>query len=410
MRSNQAGQPAEWPRGWPIVFAASAGYGMSGGLFSLTAGLFINPIRYEFGWTMSQVAIAPYVHLLIALMMPMGGVIINKVGPRPVAIFGVLLFAAGYLALATLPLSLVLLYSIVGCLGLMGPSVNAGPYLRVVATWFRRHVGMAFGITTAGTAFAGIFLLPVVAAVITRSGWRGGYFALATLLLCVALPILLLLLREQHHGRAQPSERVPVGGSSLCQTLTSGRFWLFVSAIGFAAIPVGVYITHLQPILQNAGFSVATGAAYGSLFALAIGVGRIGGGMLVDRFWSFGIAAGAIGLGAVGCLIFTAVTPTTPIWLTAVAIILVGLAYGGEIDFGAYFTLELFGFESFDRIFGCVALVMGVSIAIGGIFGSALFDIANSYRAIGPLTALCFAMSSLGFLLLGLITRAKTTK
>ncbi|WP_340268316.1 MFS transporter [Sphingobium mellinum] len=402
--SDQVPQ-SEWRRGWPVVFAASAGYGLSGGLFSITAGLFINPMRQEFGWTMSQVAIAPYVHLLIALMMPVGGIVINKVGPRPVALFGILLFATGYIALATLPLSLLLLYAIVGCLGIFGPSGNAGPYARVVATWFQRHVGMALGVTTAGTSFAGLFVLPIVAAAIARWGWRGGYLTLAALLTCFALPILLLLLRERKQTEASQPTAPPARSTSLVEALANPHFWLLLLAIGLAAIPVGVYLTHLQPILQNAGFSLETGAAFGSLFAFAVGVGRIGGGMLVDRFWSFGVAAAAVGLGALGCLIVTAVTPATTFALTALAIVLIGLAYGGEIDFGAYFTLKLFGIGSFDRIFGWVALIMGAAIAAGGIIGSTLFDMMNSYRFLGPITALCFALSSGAFLILGMVMR-----
>lgn len=81
---------------------------------------------------------------------------------------------------------------------------------------------------------------------------------------------------------------------------------------------------------------------------------------------------------------------------------MIGLAYGGEIDFAAYFTLKLFGLGGFDRIFGWVALIMGAAIATGGIIGSTLFDMMNSYSSIGPITALCFALSCGAFLLLGL--------
>lgn len=197
MRSNQDRHPAEWSRGWPILFAASAGYGMSGGLFSLTAGLFINPMRNEFGWTMSQVAIAPYVHLLIALMMPLGGMVINRVGPRPVAIFGVLLFTAGYIALAILPLSLVLLYAIVGCMGLMGQSVNAG----LISGSLRPGFGAMLA-------------------------WRSA--SPPPVHLCRHISVAAGHCCHHPLGMAQRLECNPAGGSSLRPALASGRFLLFV--------------------------------------------------------------------------------------------------------------------------------------------------------------------------------------
>jgi MFS family permease len=398
-----------------VVLAAAVGFGCSHGIFSMSAGLFIGPMRKEFGWSMSAVAFLPFVTLLVALMQPVGGVLIDRFGPRRVAIFGIFLFASAYVALALLPLSLPLLYLIAACLGALGPTGSAGPYVRGVASWFRFNTGSAFGVTMSGTSLVGVVLLPVVGLAIDRFGWRGGYLILAAIMMGFTLPLVLWLFRENpaaasvpHNPTApQPSEEEAgrSAGQTFRETLADTRFWLLILALGLAALPMGAYLTHLQPLLRSQQFSLPVAAGYGSLFALAIGIGRIGGGILIDRLWDYAVASVFIAVAAFGCFAITSLRPQDSAWMVAAAVFAIGVSYGAEVDFGAYFALKLFGLRDFPKIFGCVALILGTGVALGGMISSAMVDWTGGYGPLGPVTGVFFLLSAAAMLFMGLRDR-----
>ncbi|MGE0776361.1 MAG: hypothetical protein AB7L36_15175, partial [Sphingomonadaceae bacterium] len=79
-----------------------------------------------------------------------------------------------------------------------------------------------------------------------------------------------------------------------------------------------------------------------------------------------------------------------------------GLAYGSELDFAAYFVLRVFGLASFSKVFGCIALVLGCGLALGGLMGSRLFDWTGSYALVGAVGGGCFLLSAFAMLAIGI--------
>jgi MFS family permease len=403
---------SEWRRGWPVIVAATTGFGSSLALFTISSGLFIAPMRAEFSWTMSEAAFVPIVTLLIALMMPLCGVVIDKVGARRVALFGVLLFAAAYVALAVLPLSLGMLYAIVGCVGLLGAAGNSGPYIRIAASWFRRNAGSAFGVTLSGISVGGVIIMPLAALAMERYGWRAGYLTLAAIMLIFALPLMLWLLREAPPAAEPKAGQAsdPLSGQTLRATLADARFWILMLSLGLSALPMGAFLTHLQPLLRSQHFTLPAAAGYGSLFALAIGFGRVGGGVLIDRLWDYGVATGLLVLGAIGSYFIPTLGPKDPNWAMAGAVVALGLSYGAEVNFGAYFTLKLFGLRDFSKIFGIKALVVGGGVALGGMLSSALFDMTGGYKAFSVAGAALFLLSAATLLLIAAQTASRAAR
>jgi OFA family oxalate/formate antiporter-like MFS transporter len=175
--------------------------------------------------------------------------------------------------------------------------------------------------------------------------------------------------------------------------------------LGLAALPMGAYLTHLQPLLRNKGFSLPVATGYSSLFALAMGIGRIGGGILVDRLWSYGVASLLIAVAAFGSFAITSLRPEDSAWMVAAAVFAIGLSYGAEVDFAAYFTLQLFGLRDFPKTYGCIALVLGVGVGLGGMMSSAMFDWSGGYGPLGPVTGIFFLFSAGAMLFMGLRDR-----
>ena len=158
--------------GWVIVAVVFVSMGI--GVNARTAfSLLFPPILDEFRWDRAVTAGAfSFGFLVSAIMSPLLGRMMDRVGPRIVMELGVVLMAAGLL-LAPLTAEPWHLYATLGvlvgggsvCLGYSGQSL-------FLPNWFVRRRGLATGIAFAGVGVGSIVLLPAVQLVIESAGWR----------------------------------------------------------------------------------------------------------------------------------------------------------------------------------------------------------------------------------------------
>src|SRR5437899_3408773 len=182
--------------GWLIV--AVTFVTMAIGVNARTAfSLFFPPIIGEFGWDRGVTAGAfSFGFLVSAILSPLLGRMMDRVGPRAVMELGVALMGGGLLLapLTTQPWHLYLTIGVmVGggsvCLGYSGQSL-------FLPNWFVRRRGLAMSLAFSGVGVGSIILLPWLQTLIQRAGWRAACWTLAILMLGVLGP-LNLLLRER---------------------------------------------------------------------------------------------------------------------------------------------------------------------------------------------------------------------
>ncbi len=393
---------AEWRTGWKVVFSGCVGTGTGYGMFLMSAGLFIKPMQDELGWSTSTIAIAPMVLVIAALLSPLGGAIIDRFGARRVAITGLSLFGLAYIAMDLMPMHLSTLYLMVGVFGIIGPLSGPAVFTKGVAGWFRHSMGAAFGMTMSGVSFVALLSLPLVAHIIERFGWRAGYLGLAGIVFVLGLPTVITLFRERKKVLApQPLLDAPAEGVPLRDALKDRRFWLYLTAFTVAAMPMGAFMTHIQPLMMNKGFDTLNAANYGVVYALGISVGRVTVGMLLDRFWASGVASVCFAVPAVGALYLSGLGFDSNAWLLFVAVLSLGLSHGAEADFLAYFTTRLFGLKAYSTIFGIQAMTTALGLAVGGIVFSALFDYFLNYVFASQLASLFYMVAAILVLMAG---------
>ncbi len=182
----------EWASGGRVVFAAATGLGVGVTLFGIISGMFIVPMQNEFGLTRMQASIAPMAGLGAALLTPIAAIIIDRNGSRPVAIVGLILLAVAYLMLAFMPTNVVVLYSIVAFIALIGTMSSTIVFSKGVATWFVKNAGLAFALTMTGTSVVAAIAFPALGYAIEQFGWRAGYLVLAAMVVLVGLPVVFL--------------------------------------------------------------------------------------------------------------------------------------------------------------------------------------------------------------------------
>lgn len=400
MNDNQS----EWRRGWRTLAGGSVGTALTYGLFLMTAGLFIIPMQQEFGWSRSEVSIGPIVGLLAAMLAPFGGVVIDRFGARRVAIAGIIALGLIYVLLAMAPPSKLYLYMVVAVLAVVATVTSAVIYCAGVVGWFQKNSGLAIGITMSGLSLTAALALPALAWVIANLGWREGYLALGGAALLVGLPFVYAWFREAPRARADSGDgaaaHAPREGMDIREAVRDKRFWLCVACFGGAALPIGGFMSQLQPLLIGNGFDTASAAAAGSVFALSIGFGRLVGGALLDRLHAPTVAAVLLALPALGALLLVN-NSTETIWIVAaIAVFLLGLGQGAEADFIAFFTLRIFGMRSYATIYATIGASVGGGMALGGIAFAALHDVTGTYDWAVYLSALIYVLAALLALLI----------
>ncbi|KQX22814.1 MULTISPECIES: MFS transporter [unclassified Sphingomonas] len=378
---NDAGT-GEWRRGWRGLASAAIGVGTGYNLLLMTAGLFIIPMEQEWHVPRSALVLGPVVGSISALLSPVAGVIIDRAGPRPLAILGLSALGAAFLAMAFLPSSLMLFYAMAILFGFITPLSNPMVFCRGMVTWFRRNAGVALGITMSGTSLGASLAIPLLAWVIADHGWRAGYATLAAISLFVGLPIVLLWFRERSDAAGEDAAPTRVNSWPLLRLAARDpRFWTINIAFVLAGVFIGGFMNQLQPVLIGKGFAPLAAAGIVSVYTAAIGCGRIGAGWWLDRWKPQRVAMLCLVAAGCGALMVAGLDAThSGAWpLAALAAALIGMGQGAEADFIAFFTIRIFGLPAFSAIFGLFALTVGLGIAGGGVLFAALFDLTGSY-------------------------------
>lgn len=384
--------------GWIII--AVTFVTMAIGVNARTAfSLLFPPILGEFGWDRGVTAGAfSFGFVASAIVSPLIGRLMDRLGPRSVMELGVALMAAGLLLapLTTQPWHLYLTIGVlVGagsiCLGYSGQSF----YL---PNWFNRRRGLAIGVAFAGVGIGSVTLLPWVQVMIDHGGWRTACTAMGLLLLIVLAPINLLLRKRPEDlgllpdGDAAPSASAPKNTVSnvvdpewaatdwtLSRALGTARFW-WLSAGYFGGLYVWYAVqVHQTKYLLDIGFSPAVGVwSLGAVSLLGI-PGQIFFGHVSDRIgrewvWSISCAGFAI------C--FAALMALAQVHSMALVYLMVftqgALGYGLTSIMGAV-VVEIFQGRHYGSIFGTIMVAALAGGAAGPWITGVLHDVTGSY-------------------------------
>ncbi len=156
-------------------------------------------------------------------------------------------------------------------------------------------------------------------------------------------------------------------------------FWFMASAFFLVGASVHGCVIHLVPMLTDRGISVERAALASSLLGVAVLIGRVLSGYLLDRFFGPYVAILLFSGVAVGISLLWAGAGGS---LTLLAAFLVGLGMGAEADVIAYLTSRYFGLRSFGEIGGYfVRLLLLWRAHSGPVLMGVGFDHLGSYRA-----------------------------
>ncbi len=285
--------PAWWVAA--VTFLALVG----AAAFRAVPGVLIDPLRDEFGWSVSTISAAVAVNMaLYGLTAPFAAALMERFGIRRVVVAALLLTAvgSGLTVFMTASWQLVLLWGF--AVGLGTGSMALSLVATVTGRWFVARRGLVSGILTAGGATGQLVFLPVVAAVAeTSGGWRAASLGTTAAALAV-VPLVLWLLRD----RPRDVGAVPYGGTAaddvdpvrtgaartalrgLASAARSRPFWLLAAGFFICGLSTnGLVQPHFIPAAHDHGMPVTTAATLLAVVGVFDIAGTVLSGWLTDR-------------------------------------------------------------------------------------------------------------------------------
>ena len=367
-----------------MVLAAAVGLALHfGPVLSLTFGIFLKPVAAEFGWSRTQISAAFSLSVvMLTVLQPLTGRWVDRVGPRRVILTSTLLFGTAVMGFYLQTGVLWHYYALWLLLGFLGTGSTPVPYSKVIAEWFDRRRGLALALAVSGSSLGTIIIPPLTQSMIGEYGWRSAYLVLGLLVICIAVPVVALLMRNtpavmglRSDGEADATRQVE--GMTVNAARRHRVFWLLLVAFFFMSLSFHACIIHFVPLLTDRGISPADAARATSILAAGILSGRLVTGILLDRYFAGWVAMGffsALGIGL--ALLWTG---SGSAWLVAAAV-LIGLAQGAELDLMAYMVSRYFGLRAFGEVYSYAFSAFMLGAVIGPPLMGATFDSSGSYQ------------------------------
>ena len=397
-------QRSEFALGWKVLLAGFLGTmcGASPLPFNVL-GLLFQPLNAEFGWSRAEVSIGITIFGLVAsLMAPVFGGAADRFGVRRVALLSLAAFSLSFAALSLTPASLGGFYALWFLVGLIGIGSTPVTWSRAISMWFVANRGLALGLMLLGTSAAGFVVPKIAGYVLQNHGWREIFPVVALLPLLVALPICFFLFREPRADERPAVLSTSDGrliGKTLKEAMRTRQFWLLLASILLIALAYGGAHIHMIPIVMDHGLNLDSATSMMGVVALGLLCGRIGVGLLLDRYWGPAVAFPVLCLPALACFLLMGTEGTMAILIPAA--FLLGFAAGAESDLIAFLAARYFGMAHFGKIYGFLYMPFGIGSAISPIFYGITRDRTGSYDGMLMIAAIMFVVGASLLLMLG---------
>lgn len=391
----------EWRRGWPMVLLTVIGLTCAPTTLPVyTLGVFVVPFGEEFGWGRGSIQAAILFSTgLAAFSTPMAGNLIRRFGLRRTILPSLVGMAFALVLAAANTGSLWQLYAIYALMSVLGAGAGAVAWTTLIIGRFDRARGLALGVALSGTGLCAALMPQIATLGLIQFGWRGAYITLALFVAVIVLPVCALML--PHEDIAERDEvRPPVqhAGIDASEAVRRWRFWALGMSTAAIYLVVGGLLPNIVPALLDSGASAAAAASIMGLFGIAVIVGRISVGALVDRFWAPLIAALVLVPAAVGCILLQT---EVSIELMAAAVILVGMATGMELDVLSFLATKYFGVSDYPRIYGRLYIFVAAAAGVAPMIFGYVYDWTGSYALPLQASAILLLLGAFGLIILG---------
>ncbi|EDX71336.1 transporter, major facilitator family [Coleofasciculus chthonoplastes PCC 7420] len=372
------GLPAEKGR-WFLIPLGSLILLCLGTVYSWS--IFRKPLEDLFGISATQ-SLLPFTVLLVlyALLMPITGFYIDKIGVSKITAIGGVVTGIGYI-LSSFATNIILLTITYGVIAGAGVGIAYGVPLAVSAKWFPDRKGLAVGLTAIGFGLSPLVTAPLAKGLIEAFGVLPSFAILGISLTGIILVISITLKLPPVGWKPQnwTPKQIETSKNQRRQLLRSPSFYAlwFCYTIGtFVGLSaIGISSPVAQEIIQ---LDATTAAITVSIFAVFNGIGRPLFGWLTDRLQPKGAAIISYVLILIASILMLSAGEGQALTYL-VAFSLFWLCLGGWLAIAPTATLILFPPEDYAKNYGIVFTAYGAGALLGTLAIGQLRDLFGSY-------------------------------
>ncbi|KAJ6783646.1 hypothetical protein PWT90_06989 [Aphanocladium album] len=314
----------------------------------------------------STVSWIPSLQIFIAYVTnPFTGRLYDVYGPRALVIAGTVLEVLGLMttSLATKYYQILLAQGLCTSLGMSALYV---PATALVASWFDRRRGLAYGLATSGSSFGGVVLPVLIARLVPRVGFPWALRAAAFLILA-----LLLFANATVKSRLPPSPR-PLSKEILIRPFLEVK--LMLVNVGFLLMTLGVFIpinymtveSRRHGLSDDLGHYLIATMNAGSLF------GRVGAGLIADMVGPYNTFVSVSALA--GLLVLALYIPASSAAAVFTFSVLFGCTSGAYIALLAPLVVKISPLEESGYRIGLLFALSSVSGLVTSPIGGAILE------------------------------------
>lgn len=388
---------------WRVVLLAMLGLGVAANASMLYAfGPLVIPLQNAFGWSRGDLqAAVSFLFAGAVIAAQLVGWLNHRYGMRRVTVVSLVALSGVFALMPLMGRSIWWLYLMFTLLPIAGMGTIHITWSHLVNLWYERNRGLALALMLSGTGLSAVFIPSAVTWAIERWGWQAAFVLLALLPVVLVLPLALRWMETPQRRRAlldaAPAAALPqVLGMPFGQAIRSGKFWLLNLALAVFVGAMVAMVSNTVPLLRDKGLSATDASKIFAGFGFSLIGGRVIVGYLIDRLWAPGVAAVALVMPALGCLLLA----TSGIDQTAyliLATVLIGIGTGAEFDIAAFLVSRYFGMRDYGRLFGVHVSLITISSALAPWLFGLLYTSTGSYAA---MLTICGAIFLIGPLLL----------
>jgi MFS family permease len=384
--------------GWRVVIAACFGVmGGFGSLFVYTFTVFVKPLNAQFGWNRESISIGfAIAAMTVGVSSPLIGRLLDRFGPRRVILPSMTVFGCSVASLALLRPGISQFYATCFLIGIVGNGAAHLAYARSISTWFEKRLGTALAFVMVGAGLGAMILPAIAQEVVTHSGWRTAYLSLGVLALLLGLPLSWRYIVERATTQSKMAT-TESSGLTWQQGARTYAFWIIVAVLFVSSVSMNGAITHLSALLTDRGVSAGEAALCASILGGTSVLGRIGTGLLLDRFFGARVAF-AVSLITAGGIFFLAYAHSFV--GGGISAALIGIGAGGEAAITPYLLTRYFGLRGFSTLYGLTWTFYAAAGATGPVILGRAYDSTGSYVSFLVILAIALAIAGLANLLL----------
>ncbi len=370
-------------------------------------GTFLVAMQSEFGWSRTVLSGAfSLSRAQGAVIGPIEGWFIDKVGNRRMILIGYLLMAFGFLMFSQVgnnafwDLGLFSITSGVWQFYLSFITISLGSgvggwlaLMSLMNNWFVRQRSLAIATSMSGIHLGGL-LVPALALGIELYGFRWTTFGIAIFLAALILPVFTVLRDKPEDIGLLPDGDRPTGRRpsdartaqsaavddepefTAKQALMTRAFWILTVVHMSSSVSIVTLALHLAPKLTDMGMSLSGAGTIVLIYTLLALPTQFVAGWLADRMPKPPLICFFILLQGVAIMI---IAVTDQIFMALIFALLYGIGFGGRIPLLTSIRGEYFGRKAFATIMGLSQMPNNIAMIFAPLFAGFMFDTTGTY-------------------------------